>query len=389
MKNQNKIKVLHFCNQLSLGGTERTMEIFCRLLDPEIFDVYAVTRTQKLSVLRFLRLKLGALVGHKGSKDKLHLQNSKLARLTNFKKFLPNEKIFLAHDDAELERIILSIKPHVLHVHYSGRAEAPLTSIPVMNSIPAIFTTNQFEIENTSPLHQNVTRMFFVSQWLLDNKAHWAKSDPRAAIMYNPCDLPESASHLRHELSIPEEAFVIGRVGRADPGIHDPISLEAYSNIQSENTWFLALNAPSNMIEDAKRLKLKNFVALPGTANSIWLSKFYNTIDVLAHARRDGETFGCNIAEAMMHGKPVVSHLCDAMNAQLETVADGGSVVAADDSASYGAALKRLMEDKAHYTLIAQQALNRAKNSYESNIITKNLEHHYKSALNSNSKLLG
>jgi glycosyltransferase involved in cell wall biosynthesis len=372
-----KIKVIHFCNQLSLGGTERTLEIFCRHLARENFDVHVVSRLSQMPIKEQTRLKAGAFFGHKKSKDKLKLFQSRLARISNLQKFLPETNLHLVRDDQHLEDTLLQIDPQILHVHYSGRAEPPITLDSVMNRIPVVVTTNQFELENKSPLHNKVKRMYFVSQWLLDHKALWAKNDPRARVMYNPCDLPETTANLRAELSIPKDAFVIGRVGRADPGIHDAISLNAYKQIQNDQTWFLALNAPSNMIEQAQGLGLKNFVALPGTADSSWLSAFYNTIDILAHARRDGETFGCNIAEAMMHGKPVVSHLCDFMNAQTETVDGGGYVVDKDDANAYAKAMASLRDDKRVYADLSLRASHRARQHYESSQLARQLVEDY------------
>jgi len=59
-----------------------------------------------------------------------------------------------------------------------------------------------------------------------------------------------------------------------------------------------------------KELNLENFFILLDTTNDDNLiHKFYNTIDVFAHYRSDGETFGVSIAQSMTYGKPVVSHV--------------------------------------------------------------------------------
>ena len=370
-------RVVHYCNQLSLGGTERTMEIFCRMLDRGIFDVHAVAKRPSLPLLKRAKIEVGALLGHKVARAKKKMRASLMDRMPRFIAALGADHVHVAENDEDLERIILGLSPHVLHIHYSGVAEAPITLDPVMAKVPVVVTTNQFEIENQSPNHARVARMYFVSQWLLDNKATWAKRDPRARVMYNLTDPPEATTDLRAELHIPHEAFVIGRVGRADNGIHDPISLEAVARMQDDRTWFLALNPPPAMVADAKRLGLRHFVPLPGTADSVWLSRFYNTMDVLAHARRDGETFGCNIAEAMIHGKPVVSHLCAFMNAQTETVADGGTVVAQGDATGYAEALRRLRDDRAYYAATSARALNRAQKDYESSLLVHRLKEDY------------
>src|SRR5690606_3281108 len=149
---------------------------------------------------------------------------------------------------------------------------------------------------------------------------------PASDVFFNPIELPISTESLRKELGLPSDAYVIGRVGRPDSGIHDPISLKAYRKIEDSNTYFLALSPPVNMVRQAKKLQLNNFIAIPPTTDPIHLAKLYNTIDVVAQARRDGETFGCNIAEAMMHGKPVIAHLTPYMNAQSEIIGNAGYV---------------------------------------------------------------
>lgn len=372
-----KIRVVHYCNQLSLGGTERTMEIFCKYLDRSRFEVFAVSRMHRESLSKRAKVTLGAAIGVRAARAKKRLWSQMNARIPNFKAILGADHVLLAKNNEELHDLLLELSPDVLHVHYSGRAEPPTSDETVMSKIPVILTTNQFELENTAPSHRFVKRMFFVSRWLLENKAKWAVHDPRAEIFYNPVELPASTESLRGELGIPDGAFVIGRVGRADAGIHDPISLKAYAEIHDGSTWFLALSPPENMLREARSMNLKNFVALAPTADDARLSRFYNSIDVLAHARRDGETFGCNLAEAMIHGKPVVSHLTPFMNAQLETVGEGGYVVGQQDWQAYARHLKHLKQDAAFRAELSQKAKRRALDQFEARRLTDRLARTY------------
>ena len=66
---------------------------------------------------------------------------------------------------------------------------------------------------------------------------------------------------------------------------------------------------------------------------------------MLAHARLDGETFGSNVAEAMIHGRPVVSHRSHLYNAQVEIIADTGFVVGQGDAPAYAAITKGYFKD--------------------------------------------
>lgn len=353
------------------------MEIFAKYLDQARFEVFVVSRIHREKFLTRLRVEAGAKLGLASARGKKRLWGSMNARLRNFHAILGADHVRLVRDDAELRETLLALNPQILHVHYSGNPEPPTSDEEVMSKIPIVVTTNQFEKHNTAPSHQHVKKMLFVSRWLLDNKAAWAKGDPRAGVLYNPIEVACSSQNLRSELGIPADAFVVGRVGRADPGIHDPIGLRAFRQIEDDNTYYLALSPPENMLRQAQTLELRNFIALPPSADGVFLSKFYNTIDVLAHARRDGETFGCNIAEAMMHGKAVVSHETPFMNAQGEVIGEGGFVCAQDDWQGYASRLATLKQDAALRAELASKARNRALEQFEARALTRRLEKIY------------
>lgn len=376
-----KLRVVHYCNQLSLGGTERTMELFCKYLDPSKFEIFAVSKQLNESFGLKFRVYFGLLIRNKVAITKYNMWKNRMSRIPNFEKILGKEKVIITKDNDDLRNKLLELKPDILHVHYSGNPEPPTNDEELLKSIPATFTTNQFEIENNSKAHKLVKKILFVSHWLYEKKARWAHGDPRVEIFYNPIELPASQENLRTKLNISTDAFVVGRVGRADPGIHDPISIKAFKLLEEKlpnrNLVFLSLSSPPNMIEEAKVLGIKNFINLPPTVSDVELSKFYNTIDVLAHARRDGETFGCNIAEAMIHKKPVVTHLCDYMNAQAETVATGGFVTAKDDYKAYAEYLLRLATDPLLYKDKSESGYQHALNNYEIKNMAKRLENIY------------
>jgi glycosyltransferase involved in cell wall biosynthesis len=114
--------------------------------------------------------------------------------------------------------------------------------------------------------------------------------------------------------------------------------------------FFLTLAAPPRMIEDMEKYGVPYHNMAP-TVDAHTLSTFYNTIDILAHARADGETFGSNIAEAMMHGKPVVTHVAvpshprmGVFQAQTELVQDDVTgYVVPHDVPAYAFALEQLI----------------------------------------------
>ncbi|MBX6323252.1 MAG: glycosyltransferase family 4 protein [Rhodospirillaceae bacterium] len=378
MKVRNRVRVVHYTDQLALGGTEKTMEIFCRHLDREVFDVHAVAGRPHRRPMQRLKAEVGAFLGIPKYLGKKQHFESLVAREATFREILGEDHLHIVADAPALRaRLLLALAPDILHVHYAGRAGPPFSDPEALDAAGVVVTTNVFGFENTAPSHDRVRRIFMVSDWLRQDRAPWSHADPRVEVFYNPVETPLAADDLRPSLGIPADAFVVGRVGRPDNVIYDPISLRAYAAIQDGRTWFLALAAPTYMIRDARRMGLRNFLCLPPTTDRLWQSRFYNTIDVLAHARRDGETFGCNIAEAMMHGRPVVSHRSPVHNAQTEIIGDTGFVVGENDAAAYAEALGRLRADAGLRRRLGEAARGRAMALFEASALTRRLERTY------------
>ena len=127
-----------------------------------------------------------------------------------------------------------------------------------------------------------------------------------------------------------------------------------------------------------KELDLENFFILLDTTNDDNLiHKFYNTIDVFAHYRSDGETFGVSIAQSMTYGKPVVSHVAGS-NGQSEIIGDSGLVV--KNSMEYFLSVLKLIKDKNLYKNLSELSIKNSEQFQIQNIIPK-LESTYLSLL--------
>lgn len=76
----------------------------------------------------------------------------------------------------------------------------------------------------------------------------------------------------------------------------------------------------------------------------VWV--FHKSIDVLAHFRSDGETFGLNIAESMICGNPIITHRSKIWNAHLEYLDSKNSFIAdVDNVEEYADALEYFAKD--------------------------------------------
>ena len=110
---------------------------------------------------------------------------------------------------------------------------------------------------------------------------------------------------------------------------------------------------------------------------------FYNTINILFHYRNEGETFGMNIAEAMIHGKPVISHTSEVDNAQIELLDDcdhpcGIIVHNITDTTEYYDKLNELISNSDLRLELGKNGKTKALQTYEESLMTKQLESLYK-----------
>lgn len=368
-----KIRVVHHANQLGLGGTEKTMQLFCKYMDKNIFDVHVLTRKDPAPLTEIWMTNIKALLGRGKYKAKKSQFEQAFRRAPEFKELLGPDNVHF-YTLSSLPEIIAKISPLILHVHNSGIIEPPLDQPHAISQIPAIFTTNIFGKQGRSPEQEKISKILFVSNWLKEY-ASWSKGDSRCDVLYNPIEKPLTDTNLRSELNISEDVFVIGRVGRNAYDIYDPISIKAYKEIENKKTLFLVLSPPLQMVKDAKEIGIRNILFLEPSTNDLFLSRFYNTIDIFAHARLDGETFGCAIAEAMIHGKPVVSHQSGIYNAQTEIIDDScGFIADKDDFTAYAAFLKRLFENRELREQMGAAARKKALMNFEAGVVTKKLE---------------
>jgi glycosyltransferase involved in cell wall biosynthesis len=176
------------------------------------------------------------------------------------------------------------------------------------------------------------------ARWL----RHGGRSD-RSCVIPIPALPPQSSQDLRAELGIEPNAIVAGFHQRADQTTFSDVPLKCFAALDGGNHHFVLLGGASHYRRQARELGLRNVHFLDHTSSPQSLSRFLNTLDVFAHGRFDGETFGAVLAEAMMHGKPCLSHRSPSgANAQGETMGPGGLFAA--DPAEYAKLLANLFE---------------------------------------------
>jgi prolyl-tRNA synthetase len=159
-----------------------------------------------------------------------------------------------------------------------------------------------------------------------------------------------------------------------DDNIFDPIGLLAFKEVvKIEKQAHYIIMAPAQAAVDmVKKYSIPNVHFLPPNGNEASVWAFHNAIDVLAHFRCDGETMGLNIAESMICGKPVITHVSKFWNAHLEYLDDSFSRIASvDDDKMYAKhMLEFLRMNKIELENMGMQAKQKAQSlfSIKSNI---------------------
>lgn len=208
---------------------------------------------------------------------------------------------------------------------------------------------------------KNIAWSWHSSPW---QRAQWVRlggSIEKSSVLTCPVETPQTTQNYRDLLGIPADHIVAGFHQRADNLIASSIPLDAFAAIQKKHPhqahrWhFVIKNGAPFYREQAQKLGLQNMHFLPATSDYADVSKFLNTLDIFAHGRKDGETFGAVFIEAMMHGKPCLSHYsADGANAAPETMGPAG--IYAKNTEEYAHFLFRLYSDSELRNTLSQKA---------------------------------
>ena len=340
--------VAHEIQQLGLGGAEKTMLLF----------------------LRHLR-ELGVA--------ELHAFAPRTRDLDRAEQVAEVAELHLYDDLRQLEQDVRALRPHVFHRHRSGYADA--FDLAELDPRTRVVETNIYGDHGS-----RADLRLFVSETVAREQG-WRGP---VEVLYNPCEppIPDVAVPRTHRrfagvpASETEDVVVFGRVGRPSAHIYDPIALEAYARIESARTRYLALAPPPNMLDHAKWLGLTTFLPLRPTVSEQELSRYYSLIDVLAHARRDGETCGMNIQEAMMHGLPVITHLSDTHNAHTEILGqDYPWIAPRGDLSAYVTFMEEAISSPTRRLELGERNRERAVSTFTARHIAEQLLGHYEELL--------
>jgi hypothetical protein len=258
----------------------------------------------------------------------------------------------------------------------TGRSGHPEYPFHMINKTPIV---DSIHLSGMAENKVNSLKTVLISN---EQKQRWIASGgpmDRAVTIPNPLKIPNVGDvNYREEFGW-QDKFIFGLHQRRDNHIFSPIPLEAYDEIETDDTAFIVLGGSESYQKQAKDLGLKNFKHLPTTGELELIHKFLNTLNVYAHGRSDGEQCSCAIIEAMSHGLPVISHTAPSMG-QLEQIDNAGKVV--ENYEQYSSVMLDMFNDKKYYDQCASNSIKRYNDVYKLETVIQRYIDIYKEVTN-------
>ncbi len=351
VKSKKRVLIYHL-TALYYAGTEKSLQIIAEGLSRE-YDVFILHASDV-------------------SKPNRKTEVEKFATLIHFtydsiSKSYPH---YIESMNPHIKDVISAYDIDLLITAGTGKSEYPFITI---QNIPIIL----INIFGAPCLQSNVKKIIYISKEVLKHSEQYTGHLSRNKAMYIPISTEQTAegvTSLRKQLSIPDESFIFGRIGRNSDDIFDPIGIEAFDLLtKDEPTAHYVIVSPSpKLIHIVDSRKIPNVHFLPPTGKEEELWSFYFGIDALAHFRFDGETQGLNINESMYAGKPIISHISHLWNAHLEYLDSSFARIAKrNDVAQYLEYMKEFISLKKSDPLVWAKMVQAAKSKTESTFSKK------------------
>ena len=212
-----------------------------------------------------------------------------------------------------------SIDTDIVFTWRSGRQEYPFCHIN-----EAVIEWNVFGGYDKS---KNIVKSLAISPWCKKDFIRNGGNENKSEVVYLPLTSPVTNENFRKELNIDSETIVCGMHQRNEDSIFDSHSLDAIKNAVNKSNKkidFVFMGGSSKYKDYANSIGLKGHF-LESSSDYFDVSKFLNTLNIYTHARKDGETLGEAIQEAMVHKLPIISHTSQ-WNAHIDTIGIGGKV---------------------------------------------------------------
>jgi len=189
----------------------------------------------------------------------------------------------------------------ILHTHQSGDAHWLLPGLENLERDFKIVETNFHGFQQT-PADFRIFPTKSLMKWRRIRASEYNQVVPNAILK------PLSNSSYRADLGISSDTIVLGRLARADDSVFSANLLKTYRSIRGfRDVALVWVGASRQSRSMGKDLGIKDIIWVDPVKEPESVSKWMNTFDIFCHFNKLGETFGNSVAEAMMHGLPVVS----------------------------------------------------------------------------------
>lgn len=336
-KNIKKKILIYGVWALGMGGTEKNLQMIAKHLNREIYEVFFMYGTEPRKLWNYNSDTI--------KKRRAYLWEENITYIPfSYSELSPSHPYEVRGMSPHIIDTIRFYGIDLVITAWAGNAEFPLTIIPC----PIVFL-NIFGIPNTI---RNIKYHVCISETIANEISDIVPKD-KIKTLYIPTEWPVGVTQqdridFRRQHDIPEDALVFGRIGRADDAIHDPIGILAFERVvEKYPDIHYAIVSPSDLLRayvSEKKIPNVHLIDPIYDEKMVWI--FHTSIDILAHFRSDGETFGLNIAESMICGNPIISHRSKIWNAHLEYLDETNSCIAdIDNIDEYATAMESFAED--------------------------------------------
>lgn len=205
--------------------------------------------------------------------------------------------------------------PDIIHIHSHGPKFEDITLLLDTVKSSKVIETNVFS--KPSPWANRLDVTFQLSHW-----ASWL-FNLRGGGIYNSKIIPnpikcksfnKASDHeikkFRTKHNIPQDSFLMGRIGQSFPGKWSPMLVDIFNELASEyfDIHLLVVNAPSCVLDQVSSSPYKGrIVSIERIIGDKGLSMAYSSMDTMVLTVEQGESFGIVSTESILCETPVIA----------------------------------------------------------------------------------
>jgi glycosyltransferase involved in cell wall biosynthesis len=386
-----RIKVIHVITRFDKGGSAENTFLTVKGLDKDTYDILLIVGSSQESAMRDEE--------RKASHDNLSEAEHSGVRIMMIEKLVRN--VHPLNDLCTL-LTLMSIfrkeRPHIVHTHTSkagilGRWAAWLSKVPVIIHTPHGHVFRGYFNRWISLFYVLLERwtafitdkiIVLTEQEKKDHLSFHIAPENKFEVIHSGVDLSKfhpvqfDSVRFKNVLGIPDEAIIVGTVGRLTPIKGHRYLIEAAKDIVEEypETYFLFLGdgeLSSELRSLAIKLGVNENIRFLGWRPDV--AEILSIFDIFVFPSLN-EGMGKAVVEAMSLGKPIIASRVGGI---LDLIIDGvnGLLVRPADSKILSASIKTLLFDPARMEKMGKEGKRMAL-QYDSGIMVQKIVALYK-----------